>query len=92
MGGLTMTSNDYCLICPSARKEQELHVLFNNACVSLPLCKGYGEPTFRCSGIMGGPIEQLTVDGYDMTWGTNTLGNNFPIVNATAFILSIFYN
>ena len=26
---------------------------------------------------MGGPIEQVTVDGYDMTWGTNTLGENF---------------
>jgi len=41
---------------------------------------------------MGGPIEQVTVDGYDMTWGTNTLGNNFPAVNVTTSIFNSFCN
>ena len=26
------------------------------------------------SAVMSPPIDQLTVDGYDMTWGTNALG------------------
>jgi len=29
---------------------------------------------FNNAGAMGAPIDQLTVDGYDMTWGTNALG------------------
>ena len=36
------------------------------------------------------PIDQVTVDGYDMTWGTNTLGKKFPTVNEWAHILSNF--
>ncbi|KAI0341490.1 NAD-P-binding protein [Trametopsis cervina] len=38
-------------------KEQQLHILFNNA------------------GVMVPPIEQLTADGYDLQFGTNTLGH-----------------
>ncbi|KAI0682439.1 NAD-P-binding protein [Cytidiella melzeri] len=38
-------------------KEQELHLLFNNA------------------GVMMCPMEQTTVDGYDMVFGTNVLGH-----------------
>jgi retinol dehydrogenase-12 len=56
------------------RKESELHVLFNNACVSLSRSEGSVVFTFQCSGLMAPPIDQLTADGYDMTWGTNTLG------------------
>ena len=37
---------------------------------------------------MGVPIDQVTVDGYDMTWGTNTLGEEFPIVDEMACVLS----
>ena len=47
-------------------------------CVRLaPPHKGWIEPTSRHSGVVGGAIEQVTVDGYDMTWGTNTLGKEF---------------
>ncbi|KAI0826458.1 NAD(P)-binding protein [Irpex lacteus] len=38
-------------------KEQELHILFNNA------------------GVLFNPIDQLTADGYDLTFGTNVLGH-----------------
>ncbi|KAJ6496056.1 NAD(P)-binding protein [Mycena sanguinolenta] len=39
------------------KKENRLHVLFNNG------------------GLMGPPIEQLTAQGYDLTFGTNVLGH-----------------
>jgi len=41
---------------------------------------------------MAVPIDQVTVDGYDMTWGTNTLGTDFLIVDEMACILSVFCN
>ena len=56
------------------------------------LCEDWVEPTLRCSGIVGGPIEQVTVDGYDMTWGTNALGKRFPILDEMASILNTFSN
>jgi hypothetical protein len=35
---------------------------------------------------MGVPVDQVTVDGYDMTWGTNTLGEKCSLlVNERAF-------
>ncbi|KAG8739318.1 hypothetical protein FRC12_016365 [Ceratobasidium sp. 428] len=40
-------------------KEQNLHVLFNNA------------------GVMVPPVDQKTVQGYDLQFGTNTLGHYF---------------
>ena len=30
--------------------------------------------SFKNSAVMGVPNDQVTVDGYDMTWGTNALG------------------
>jgi len=39
------------------------------------------EPALLHSAVMGMPKDQLTVDGYDVTWGTNTLGKRFTIVN-----------
>ena len=56
------------------RKEPELHVLFNNACVSLSRSEDSIEHIFRNSAVMGLPIDELTTDGYDMAWGTNALG------------------
>ncbi|ELU40588.1 short chain dehydrogenase domain-containing protein [Rhizoctonia solani AG-1 IA] len=46
-------------------KEQELHVLFNNAADDLN------------SGVMAPPVEQRTSDGYDLQFGTNVLGHYF---------------
>ena len=40
---------------------------------------------------MGVPIDQATVDGYDMTWGTNTLGKKLPVSEGT-HTLSAFCN
>lgn len=40
---------------------------------------------------MWAPIDQVTPDGYDMTWGTNTLGEGFPIVDGRTHILSALY-
>lgn len=46
---------------------------------------------FNNAGVMSPPIDQLTVDGYDMTWGTNTLGPFYfttlllpPLLNASS--------
>jgi NAD(P)-dependent dehydrogenase (short-subunit alcohol dehydrogenase family) len=39
---------------------------------------------------MGAPIDQVTVDGYDMTWGTNALGKKLPLVIKRACVLSAF--
>ena len=39
---------------------------------------------------MGPPIDQVTVDGYDMSWGTNTLGEKFPIIDERVYVLSAF--
>ena len=65
----------------TTRKEPELHILFNNACVSLSH-RDWIEPTFQNSGILKAPIDdEVTVDGYDMIWGINTLGRGFSIVN-----------
>ena len=38
---------------------------------------GSAESVFLNSGIFGPPIEQLTVDGYDLQFGTNVLGMYF---------------
>lgn len=35
-------------------------------------------------------IDQLTVDGYDLTWGTNVLGMNAPAVNESISVSSAF--
>ncbi|RXW24428.1 hypothetical protein EST38_g1426 [Candolleomyces aberdarensis] len=43
-------------------KERELHVLFNNALIFV-------------RGLMTPPVADLTVDGYDLQFGTNTLGH-----------------
>ena len=40
---------------------------------------------------MGVPVDQATVDGYDMTWGTNTLGKKLPVSEGT-LTLSAFCN
>jgi len=53
-------------------KENELHILFNNA------------------GVMNVPRDQLTADGYDMTFGANVLGPYYftqlllPVLTSTA--------
>ena len=39
---------------------------------------------------MGVPIDQATVDGYDMTWGTNALGKKLYPVNEEIYALSTF--
>ena len=39
---------------------------------------------------MGAPVDQVTVDGYDTTWGTNTLGEKFLIVDERMYVLSDF--
>jgi len=36
------------------------------------------------------PIDQLTVDGYDMVWGTNTLGEKTPNVDERSSVLRVF--
>jgi len=36
-----------------------------------------------------GPKDQVTVDGYDMTWGTNTLGEKCSIVGEWTPVLSV---
>jgi hypothetical protein len=40
---------------------------------------------------MGAPADQATVDGYEMTWGTNTLGKKLPVSEGT-HALSAFCN
>lgn len=47
------------------------------------------KPPFKKSAVLGVPIDQLTVDGYDMTWGTNTLGRRFSVVGAEPPVLSV---
>jgi len=42
---------------------------------------------FNNAGVMGGSIDQVTVDGYDMTWGTNTLG---PFYFTTLLLPALF--
>lgn len=37
------------------------------------------------------PIDQLTVDGYDMTWGTNVLGTKISISESPP-VLSDFFD
>jgi NAD(P)-dependent dehydrogenase (short-subunit alcohol dehydrogenase family) len=58
-------------------KEKELHVLFNNgfATPGIPLLLALN--LFLNSGLFKPPIEQLTVDGYDLQFGTNVLGMDF---------------
>jgi len=36
-----------------------------------------------------GPKDKVTVDGYDMTWGTNTLGEECSIAGGWAPVLSV---
>ena len=38
---------------------------------------------------MGAPVDQVTVDGYDVTWGTNTLGEKCSIAGEWTPVLSI---
>ena len=40
---------------------------------------------------MGVPIDQVTVDGYDMTWGTNTLGEKFLITDERMEVSNTFH-
>ena len=51
--------------------------------LNLTLC-----PLYR--GVMWPPIDQLTVDGYDMTWGTNVLGTKISISESPP-VLSAFF-
>ena len=46
------------------------------------------ERAFRNSAVIL-PIDELTTDGYDMTWGTNTLGRNPSIAYEGAPVLSV---
>ena len=39
---------------------------------------------------MWAPIDQTTVDGYDMAWGTNTLGKKPPLVSEGTHALNAF--
>jgi len=34
---------------------------------------------------MGVPADQVTVDGYDLTWGTNTLGEECSLSDERTF-------
>jgi len=40
---------------------------------------------------MGVPNDQVTVDGYDMTWGTNTLGEKYSIAGEWTGVLSVLW-
>jgi retinol dehydrogenase-12 len=42
----------------------------------------------KYSGVIGLPTDQVTVDGYDVTWGTNALGEKCSIVGRRSFVLS----
>ena len=56
-------------------KETELHILFNNAYVRMTLFSWVTSGTHPLlRGVMAPPIEALTAEGYDMTFGTSVLG------------------
>lgn len=60
-------------------KESELNVLFNNAYVEMWHCRCELAPYWRHGfrGVMAPPVELVTAQGYDLQFGTNTLGT-FP--------------
>jgi NAD(P)-dependent dehydrogenase (short-subunit alcohol dehydrogenase family) len=58
-------------------KEKELHVLFNNGFATPGITLLPALNLFLNSGLFKPPIEQLTVDGYDLQFGTNVLGMDF---------------
>ena len=47
--------------------------------------------SFKKSAIMGVPNDQVTVDGYDMTWGTNALGEKCSIAGGWTPVLSVLW-
>ena len=59
-------------------KEDALHTLFNNACVSpVSLCVWVWRVTGKRvrRGVMWCPVADVTADGYDMQFGTNVVGH-----------------
>jgi len=86
------SSGQHDLNHASIREEPELHILFNNACVPPPPLLKLSRTYLLYSGIMGVPTDQATVDGYDMCWGTNTLGKKISTADEMTRIFSTFYN
>lgn len=80
--GLYVQSSVADLFSPMGSKEQELHILFENAYVIpflfAPISLDMIVMLFctRCSGVMSCPVSMLTEQKYDLQWGTNVLGTS----------------